>query len=244
LGRFIKVKGVSKMDFTLKKCLSILISNQEIPNYRGMGLLYPLSIMKEYLTKNQIIEITGISRTTFNKQVHQITGSTFFSGYTFIDLGQTTKGLQKMRFFKSSILDYFFHLKIKPRDKKDDKKYRSYVKTLKVDYTITLTPQMNKEDNIRITEIIKNDLFETYGKNLITYEYNVEYDPNNIHKGYYHTHLLLGFSCDTNYNEVKGHFTKYLEEKDGYSDRVVMNHYYGTESSRGKIYFLKEGVVR
>ena len=212
-----------------------------------MGLLYLiLTNMTEY-NKHQIIEKTGISTSLYKQHLRQIISSPRFSGYTYIKetpFPNLNRKYQNVRYFRSSILDYFFHLKIKPRDKSNDKKYRSYVKTLKVDYTITLTPQMNKEDNIRITEIINNDLINTYGKNLITYEYNVEYDPNNIHKGYYHTHLLLGFSCDTNYNEVKEHFTKYLEEKDGYSDKVVMNHYYGTESSRGKIYFLKEGVVR
>jgi hypothetical protein len=35
-----------------------------------------------------------------------------------------------------------------------------------------------------------------------------------------------------------------LEEKDGYSELVKMNLYYDIESSRGKMYFLKEGVVR
>ena len=212
-----------------------------------MGLLYlNLTNMTEY-NRHQIIEITGISTSLYKQHLRQIKSSPRFSGLTYlkkVEYPNLNRKYQNVRYFRSSILDYFFHLKIKPRDKSDDKKYRSYSKTLKVDYTITLTPQMNKEDNIRITEIIKNDLFETYGKNLTTYEYNVEYDPNNIHKGYYHTHLLLGFSCKTDYYEVKGHFTKYLEEKDGYSDRVLMNHYYGTESSRGKIYFLKEGVVR
>jgi hypothetical protein len=202
--------------------------------------------MTEY-NRHQIIEITGISTSLYKQHLRAIKSSPRFSGLTYlkkVEYPNLNRKYQNVRYFRSSILDYFFHLKIKPRDKSDDKKYRSYSKTLKVDYTITLTPQMNKEDNIRITEIIKNDLFETYGKNLITYEYNVEYDPNNIHKGYYHTHLLLGFSCKTDYKEVKEHFTKYLEEKDGYSDRVLMNHYYGNESSRGKIYFLKEGVVR
>jgi hypothetical protein len=212
-----------------------------------MGLLYlKLTNMTEY-NRHQIIEITGISTSLYKQHLRVIKSSPRFSGFTYlkkVEYPNLNRKYQNVRYFRSSILDYFFHLKIKPRDKSDDKKYRSYSKTLKVDYTITLTPQMNKEDNIRITEIIKNDLFETYGKNLITYEYNVEYDPNNIHKGYYHTHLLLGFSCDTNYNEVKGHFTKYLEEKDGYSELVKMNQYYGTESSRGKMYFLKEGVVR
>jgi hypothetical protein len=79
---------------------------------------------------------------------------------------------------------------------------------------------VNKEDNIRITEIIKNDLLETVGKKLLTYEYNVEYEPKNIHGEFCHTHLFLGFSCKTNYQEVKGHFTKYLEEKDGYSQKL------------------------
>ena len=212
-----------------------------------MGLLYLiLTNMTEY-NKHQIIEKTGISTSLYKQHLKQIKSSPRFSGYTYFKkdvFPNLNRKYQNVRYFRSSILDYFFHLKIKPRNKNDDKKYRSYVKTLKVDYTITLTPQMNKEDNIRITEIIKNDLFETYGKNLTTYEYNVEYDPNNIHKGYYHTHLLLGFSCKTDYYEVKEHFTKYLDEKDGYSDRVLMNHYYGSESSRGKIYFLKEGVVR
>ena len=212
-----------------------------------MGLSYLILIKMTEYNRNQIIEKTGISTSLYKQHLKQIKSSPRFSGYTYFKkdvFPNLNRKYQNVRYFRSSILDYFFYLKIKPRDKNDDKKYRSYVKTLKVDYTITLTPQMNKEDNIRITEIIKNDLFETYGKNLTTYEYNVEYDPNNIHKGYYHTHLLLGFSCKTDYYEVKGHFTKYLEEKDGYSDKVVMNHYYGTESSRGKIYFLKEGVVR
>ncbi len=226
------------------KCLSILISIQEIPNYRGMGLLYPLTIMKEYLTKKNIIEITGISRTTFNKQFHQITGSSIFSGYTFIDLGQTTKGLQKMRFFKRSILNYFFHLKIKPKDRNNLKKYRSYIMSLKVDYTITITPKMTKEDNIELMEIIRQDLHNSYGKNLNTFEYNVEYDPKNIHKDYYHTHLLLGFGIKTDLNKVKEHFTKFLEEKVGKSKRVEINHYYGVDDNAGKWYFLKEGVVK
>ena len=212
-----------------------------------MGLSYLiLNTMTEY-NKHEIIEITGISEPLYKQHLRQINSSPRFSGYTYlkkVEYPNLNRKYQNVRYFRSSILDYFFHLKIKPRDKNNDKKYRSYVKTLKVDYTITLTPQMNKEDNIRITEIIKNDLFETYGKNLITYEYNVEYDPNNIHRDFYHTHLLLGFSCKTDYQEVKRHFTKYLEEKDGYSELVKMNPYYGTESSRGKIYFLKEGVVR
>ena len=202
--------------------------------------------MIEY-NKHQIIEKTGISTSLYKQHLKQITSSPRFSGYTYlkkVEFPNLNRKYQNVRFFRSIILDYFFHLKIKPRNKTDDKKYRSYVKTLKVDYTITITPQMNKEDNIRITDIIKNDLINSYGKELITFEYNVEYDPNNIHRDFYHTHLLLGFSCKTDYYEVKGHFTKYLEEKDGYSDRVVINHYYGTESSRGKIYFLKEGVVR
>lgn len=212
-----------------------------------MGLLFLiLTYMTEY-NKHQIIEKTGISTSLYKQHLKQIKSSPRFSGYTYFkkdEYPNLNRKYQNVRYFRSSILDYFFYLKIKPRDKNDDKKYRSYVKTLKVDYTITLTPQMNKEDNIRITEIIKNDLINTYGKKLLTYEYNVEYDPKNIHRDFYHTHLLLGFSCKTNYQEVKGHFTKYLEEKDGYSDKVVMNHYYGTESSRGKMYFLKEGVVR
>jgi hypothetical protein len=202
--------------------------------------------MTEY-NRHQIIEITGISTSLYKQHLREIKSSPRFSGLTYlkkVEYPNLNRKYQNVRYFRSSILDYFFHLKIKPRDKSDDKKYRSYSKTLKVDYTITLTPQMNKEDNIRITEIIKNDLINSFGKNLTTYEYNVEYDPNNIHRDFYHTHLLLGFSCKTDYNEVKGHFTKYLEEKDGYSDRVLMNHYYGTESSRGKMYFLKEGVVR
>ncbi len=212
-----------------------------------MGLLYlNLTNMTEY-NRHQIIEITGISTSLYKQHLREIKSSPRFSGLTYlkkVEYPNLNRKYQNVRYFRSSILDYFFHLKIKPRDKSDDKKYRSYSKTLKVDYTITLTPQMNKEDNIRITEIIKNDLINSFGKNLTTYEYNVEYDPNNIHRDFYHTHLLLGFSCKTDYNEVKGHFTKYLEEKDGYSDRVLMNHYYGTESSRGKMYFLKEGVVR
>ena len=212
-----------------------------------MGLSYLIfNTMIEY-NKHQIIEKTGISTSLYKQHLKQITSSPRFSGYTYlkkVEFPNLNRKYQNVRFFRSIILDYFFHLKIKPRNKNDDKKYRSYVKTLKVDYTITITPQMNKEDNIRITDIIKNDLINSYGKELITFEYNVEYDPNNIHRDFYHTHLLLGFSCKTDYYEVKGHFTKYLEEKDGYSDKVVMNHYYGTESSRGKIYFLKEGVVR
>ena len=209
-----------------------------------MGLLYPLTIMKEYLTKKQIIEITGISETTFNKQVHQITGSTFFSGFTFIDLGETTKGLQKMRFFKRSVLNHFFHLKIKPKDRNNLKKYRSYVMSLKVDYTITLTPQMTKGDNIELMEIIRQDLHNSYGKNLTTFEYNVEYDPTNIHKDYYHTHLLLGFGIETDLGKVKEHFTKYLEEKVGKSKRVEINPYYGVGDNAGKWYFLKEGLIK
>ena len=212
-----------------------------------MGLSYLIfNTMIEY-NKHQIIEKTGISTSLYKQHLKQITSSPRFSGYTYlkkVEFPNLNRKYQNVRFFRSSILDYFFHLKIKPRNKNDDKKYRSYVKTLKVDYTITITPQMNKEDNIRITDIIKNDLINSYGKELITFEYNVEYDPNNLHRDFYHTHLLLGFSCKTDYYEVKGHFTKYLEEKDGYSDRVVINHYYGTESSRGKIYFLKEGIVR
>jgi len=209
-----------------------------------MGLLYPLTTMKEYLSQKQIIEITGISETTFKKQVRQITGSSFFSGYTFFDLGETTKGLQKMRFFKRSILNHFFHLKIKPKDKNNVKKYRSYVMSLKVDYTITLTPQMTKKDNIELMEIIRQDLLKSYGKNLITCEYNVEYDTKNIHKEYYHTHLLLGFDVKTNLEKVKEHFTKYLEGKVEKSKRVEINHYYGKDDTTGKWYFLKEGVVR
>ena len=232
------------MDLTLKKCLSNLISNQEILIYRGMGLLYPLTTMKENLNQKQIIEITGISETTFKKQVRQITGSSVYSGYTFIDLGMTSKGLQKMRFFKRSVLNHFFHLKIKPKDRNNLKKYRSYVMSLKVDYTITLTPQMTKEDNIELIEIIRQDLHNSYGKNLKTYEYNVEYDPNNIHKDYYHTHLLLGFGIETHLGKVKEHFTKYLEEKVGKSKRVEINPYYGVDDNAGKWYFLKEGVVK
>lgn len=212
-----------------------------------MGLSYlNLTNMTEY-NRHQIIEITGISTSLYKQHLRQIKSSPRFSGYTYlkkVEYPNLNRKYQNVRYFRNSILDYFFHLKIKPRDKSDDKKYRSYSKTLKVDYTITLTPQMNKEDNIRITEIIRNDLINTYGNKLITFEYNVEYDPNNIHKDYHHTHLLMGFICDTNYNEIKGHFTKYLEEKDGYSERVIVNHYYGTESNRGKMYFLKEGVNR
>lgn len=212
-----------------------------------MGLLYLiLNIMTEY-NKHQIIEITGISTTLYKQHLKQIKSSPRFSGYTYlkkIEFPNLNRKHQNVRFFRSSILDYFFYLKIKPREKNNDKKYRSYAKTLKVDYTITLTPQMNKEDNIRITEVIKNDLINTYGKKLINFVYNVEYDPKNIQKGYYHTHLLLGFSCKTEYKEVKKHFTKYIQEKDGCSDWVEMNPYYDNSSSRGKIYFLKEGVIR
>jgi hypothetical protein len=202
--------------------------------------------MIEY-NKHQIIEKTGISASLYKQHLKQITSSPRFSGYTYlkkVEFPNLNRKYQNVRFFRSSILDYFFHLKIKPRNKNDDKKYRSYVKTLKVDYTITITPQMNKEDNIRITDIIKNDLINSYGKELITFEFNVEFDPNNIHKGYYHTHLLLGFNCNTDYQKVKQHFTKYLDEKVGFSDRIIMNRYYDIQSNRGKIYFLKEGVVR
>ncbi len=212
-----------------------------------MGLSYLIfNTMTEY-NKHQIIEKTGISASLYKQHLKKIKSSPRFSGYTYlkkVEFPNLNRKYQNVRYFRSSILDYFFHLKIKPRNKNDDKKYRSYVKTLKVDYTITITPQMNKEDNIRITDIIKNDLINSYGKELITFEYNVEFDPNNIHKGYYHTHLLLGFSCNTDYQKVKQHFTKYLEEKVGFSDRIIMNRYYDIQSNRGKIYFLKEGVVR
>ena len=212
-----------------------------------MGLSYLIfNTVIEY-NKHQIIEKTGISVSLYKQHLKQITSSPRFSGYTYlkkVEFPNLNRKYQNVRFFRSSILDYFFHLKIKPRNKNDDKKYRSYVKTLKVDYTITITPQMNKEDNIRITDIIKNDLINSYGKELITFEYNVEYDPNNIHKGYYHTHLLIGFSCNTDYQKVKQHFTKYLEERVGLSERITMNNYFDKQSSRGKVYFLKEGIVR
>jgi hypothetical protein len=103
---------------------------------------------------------------------------------------------------------------------------------------------MTKEDNIKLMEIIRQDLNKSYGKNLTTYEYNVEYDSKNIHKEYYHTHLLLGFGVETDLGGVKEHLTKHLEEKVGKSKRVEINHYYGVDDNTGKWYFLKEGVIR
>ena len=210
-----------------------------------MGLLYQLE-MAEY-NINQIIELTGLSKTKCKSEINKILKCPSYSGLTYLkwtECPDKNKGYDYIRYIDSKLLNYFFELTIKPKDKNNHKKYRSYVKSLKVDYTITLTPPMNKQDNIAITEIIREDLRKNYGKKLITFEYNIELNPKEEHKKHYHTHLLLGFKCETDLKEVKQHFTRYLEEKVGKSKRIEINPYYDPQNKAGKIYFLKEGIVR
>ncbi len=224
--------------------MSMIRKNQVITECRDMGYLYLITTMTEYLTQKEIIEKTGISESTYHSHKREILRSPHFSGYTEIkgvEYIKDNKNNQKPLYFHKDILNYFFHLKIKPKDKSDLKKYRSYVVSRKVDYTITITPQMTKKDNIEIMEIIRNDFRKTYGKELLTFEYNVECDKKTK---YYHTHLLLGFVSETNLKEVKEHFTCYIEEKVGKSKIVEVTPYYGTNNNAGKWYFLKEGLVR
>jgi len=202
--------------------------------------------MTEY-NKKQIIEITGVSESLYKQHLKEIKSSPIFSGYTYmkrIDYPNLNRKYQYVRYFKGSILNYFFFLKIKPRDKNDNKKYRSYVKSLNTSYTITITPQMNKQDNIKLMEVIRKDLKKSYGDNLKTYEYNVEFDPKNTHKDYFHTHLLLGFKSEIDFKGIKQHFTRYLDEKVGKSKIIEFNEYYDPENKAGNRYFVKEGVVR
>ena len=202
--------------------------------------------MTEY-NKKQIIEITGVSESLYKQHLKEIKSSPIFSGYTYmkrIDYPNLNRKYQYVRYFKESILNFFFFLKIKPRDKNDNKKYRSYVKSLNTSYTITITPQMNKQDNIKLMEVIRKDLKKSYGDNLKTYEYNVEFDPKNTHKDYFHTHLLLGFKSEIDFKGIKQHFTRYLDEKVGKSKIIEFNEYYDPENKAGNRYFVKEGVVR
>jgi hypothetical protein len=53
----------------------------------------------------------------------------------------------------------------------------------------------------------------------------------------------LGFSQKTDLEEVKSHFTRYIEEKVGKSKIIEMNPYYGVGNNAGKLYFLKEGLI-
>lgn len=201
--------------------------------------------MKEY-NKAQIIEITGVSDSLYKQHLREIKSSPTFSGYTYkkrIDFPNLNRKYQYVRYFKESILNYFFFLKIKPRDKNDKKKYRSYVKSLKTNYTVTISPQMNKQDNIKLLEVIRKDLKKSYGDNLKMYEYNVEFDPNSNLKNYFHSHLLLGFKTETDFKEVKQHFTRYIDERVGKSKTIEFNQYYDPENKAGNRYFLKEGVV-
>jgi hypothetical protein len=202
--------------------------------------------MEEY-NKNQILEITGISNSLYKQHLKEIKSSPLFSGHTYlkrIDYPNLNRKYQIVRYFKQSLLNYFFFLKIKPRDKNNNKKYRSYIKSLKTHYTITITPQMNKQDNIKLMEFFRKELQKTYGDNLKTFEYNVEYDPNNTPKNYFHSHLLLEFKSETDFKGVKEHFTRYLDEKVGKSKIIEFNEYYDPENKAGNRYFVKEGVVR
>jgi hypothetical protein len=103
---------------------------------------------------------------------------------------------------------------------------------------------MNRKDNISLMKIFESELKKTYGKYLITFEFNVEFDPTSENEEFYHTHLLLGFSQKTDQDEVKSHFTQYVEEKVGKSKIIEMNPYYGVDNNAGKLYFLKEGFIR
>jgi hypothetical protein len=89
-------------------------------------------------------------------------------------------------------------------------------------------------------KIIRNDL----KKDLLIFEYSVEYDPNINPKGYYHTHLLIGFGIKTNKTDIKRYFTKYVDERDGKSKIIEIKDYFGQNNNRGTRYFLKEGVTR
>jgi hypothetical protein len=210
-----------------------------------MGLLYS-DRMKKYYTKKEIIEKTGISDSTYKRHLRKIKEHPKFKDYIElrrVDYPALNKGYQEVLFFRRELLSYYFHLKIKPKIKNDEKKNRSYIISKKVDYTVTITPKMNRKDNISIMRIIENDLKKTYGKYLITFEFNVELDPNSENEKYFHTHLLLGFRQKTDLEEVKSHFTRYIEERVGKSKIIEMNPYYGVGNNAGKLYFLKEGLI-
>lgn len=202
--------------------------------------------MNTELTKNQIIEKTGISDSTYKRHLNIIKSHPKFSGYTEIRrtvFPKLNRGFQDVRYFKSNILDYFFNLKIKPKDSSDNKKYRSYLSSRKIDYKVTITPSMNKKDNIQMMKIIHNDIQKDFNNDLLIFEYNVEYDPNDNPKGYYHTHLLIGFGIKTNKTDIKRYFTQYVDEREGKSKTIEIKDYYGQGNSRGTRYFLKEGII-
>jgi hypothetical protein len=200
-----------------------------------MGVLYPIFSMNKQLTKKQILEITGIGKTKCNEEINTIKSHYKFSSYTQMN------GVRRV--FDENLLNYFFTLKIKPRNEKDNKKFRSFIKSKNFNYIGHITLSYNLEDTRKIGHYFRELLEEVYGKKSVDFYFWMEIDPILTQRESYHLHFVCSFNDEIpSLQTFKSHFTEYLESRVGKSKRIEIYDYYDKKDKKGVRYVMKMGL--
>jgi hypothetical protein len=191
--------------------------------------------MKRILTKKQIIEITGIGMTKCNEEINTIKSHYKFSALTHMD------GIRRV--FDEDLLNYFFTLNIKPRNEKDSKKFRSFIKSKNFNFIGHITLSYNLEDTRKIGNYFRDILQDMYGKKSVDFYFWLEPDPIENKRKTYHLHFVCCFNTEIPSLETfRGHFTEYLVSKDGKSRTIEINEYYDQNNKSGNRYVSKMGI--
>jgi hypothetical protein len=191
--------------------------------------------MNRQLTKKKILEITGIGETKFNEELNTIKSHYKFSALTQMN------GVKRV--FDYNLLNYFFTLKIKPRDEKDSKKFRSFIKSKNFNFIGHITLSYNLEDTRKIGNYFRGLLQDMYGKKSVDFYFWLEPDPIENKRKTYHLHFVCCFHAEIpSLKTFRGHFTEYLESKDGKSRTIEINEYYDQNNKSGNRYVSKMGI--
>ncbi len=191
--------------------------------------------MNRQLTKKQIIEITGIGETKFNEELNTIKSHYKFSALTQMN------GIRRV--FDEDLLNYFFTLKIKPRNEKDNKKFRSFIKFKNFNFIGHITLSYNLEDTRKIGNYFRNLLQDVYGKKSVDFYFWLEPDPIENKRKTYHLHFVCSFNTEIpSIQTFRGHFTEYFEIKVGKSKVIQINKYYNKNNKSGNRYVSKMGI--
>ncbi len=191
--------------------------------------------MNRQLTKKQILEITGIGKTKCNEEINTIKSHYKFSALTQMN------GVRRV--FDETLLNYFFTLKIKPRNEKDNKKFRSFIKSKNFNYIGHITLSYHLEDTKRIGNYFKDKLEELYGKKSVDFYFWMEPDPISKHRESYHLHFICRFNTEIpSLQTFRCHFSEYLESRVGKSKTIDIYDYYDTTDKKGVRYVMKMGL--
>jgi hypothetical protein len=191
--------------------------------------------MNRQITKKQILEITGIGETKFNEELNTIKSHYKFSALTQMN------GIKRV--FDDNLLNYFFTLKIKPRDEKDSKKFRSFIKSKNFNFIGHITLSYNLEDTRKIGNYFRGLLQDMYGKKSVDFYFWLEEDPISTHRESYHLHFVCRFNTEIpSLQTFRGHFAEYLELRVGKSKTIDISDYYDKEDKKGVRYVMKMGL--